>query len=188
MASTSVPEHETGEKYVRLADAQAVLDQVETDVQSVMDQHVEAIYLKEERAHGKQLVKNAAALGLLDNEETEKLLEQYREAESLSDLERLGDDLSDRFVPALVAWEDLDKLQETEGDAGDDEENHETEEKGHDERMEIDESEPVTEVVEPLSVEELDEESTDLDLQVDWDGYEFPVIIRANGSEGDRSG
>lgn len=151
-------------KYVALEDAQEVLEEVVEDVY----QEVLAAFQKEmredEQWRGITLLENAVEVGFLDEEIAQEYKEQYRDADSIDELVRIGDEISQVYVPALVPREfEIVDMEVPEEIASFDETTARPE--YQEETMSLDEAVD-------------DETFTDLDLDMDWSDYEFPVVIR----------
>jgi hypothetical protein len=162
-------------KYVPLEDAHEVIDQM---IQDLADQIDNALY-REMRENGRQrcitLLENGVELGLVDPSVEAEYRPRYEKAVTLEQIDRIGAELGQEYVPALVprTFEivDLDRpedlpdvdipnssLPEADTAAAD----------------------HVTRDGEAVSLDQaLDDDPLDgVDVELDWSDYEFPVIVR----------
>lgn len=163
-------------QYVPLEDAQEVLDQV---VQDLAEQVDKALY-QEMRENGRDrcitLLENGVEIGLVDESVEAEYRPRYEKAVTLEQIDRIGAELGQKYVPALVprSFEivDLDQPEDLPGvelpedplpagtpaaDAG---------------RM--DQGEAAVSLDQALDEDPLD----GVEVELDWSEYEFPVIVR----------
>lgn len=168
MATLADSETTAQGKYVALEDAQEVLEEVVEDVYELMMAEWKDEMMENEQWRGITLLENAVEIGLLDEEVAAEYREQYEDADSIDELDRIGNEISQVYVPALVPREfEIVDMEVPEELASFDKRTASTEDR--EEIMSLDEAAD-------------DETFDDLDLDMDWSDYEFPVVIREEES------
>jgi len=168
MATVADSETAPQEKYVALEDAKEVLEEVVEDVYELVMAELKSEMRENEQWRGITLLENAVEIGLLDQEVATEYREQYEDADSIEEIERIGNEISQVYVPALVPREfEIVDMEVPEKLASFDKGTASTEDQE-----------------EPMSLDEaVDDETFDnLDLDMDWSDYEFPVVIREEES------